>query len=123
MQCFFVGYRGKCQAKIQVTSGMFHGIPEKALLYYFIPYLNRRETYVNFRKSSEISVIFREVWKRFKPVFEELKRLMNFRNSLEVFGNFWKTSETVQKDFKTFGKSSGVFGKFRKMWEAVQKCF
>ena len=64
---------------------------EKALHNYFIPCLNLRKIYGNVRK----------LRKRFKPVIEELllnkkKIYENFEKSLAIFGNFWKTSETVQ---------------------------
>ena len=43
----------------------------------------------------------------------------NLRNCSEIFGHFWKTSETVQKSFpdvfmifKIFEKFSGIFGNF-----------
>ena len=64
----------------------------------FIPCLNLRKTYGNFGKSSEISVNFLKLRKRYKPVFEELKRFMkllqNFGNSSKVFwrARFLKTS-------------------------------
>ena len=45
---------------------------KKALHNYFIPCLNLRKTYGNFRKSLEISQNFRKLWKSFKPVFEKL---------------------------------------------------
>ena len=51
----------------------------------------------------------------------------SYGKSLAIFGNFWKTSETVQNDFKIFGKSSEAFGIilgiFGKILETVQKCF
>ena len=51
----------------------------------------------------------------------------SYGKSLAIFGNFWKTSETVQNDFKIFGKSSEAFGIFLeifgKILETVQKCF
>ena len=63
---------------------------------YFIPCLNLRKTYGNFGKSSEISAIFRKLVKRFKPVFEELKRFMNF---LENFGNSSKVFPDIFMSF------------------------
>ena len=83
---------GSCVYK-ENTSDKWH-VPrtvsnEKALHNYFIPCLNLRKTYGNFGKSSEISAIFQKLRKRFKPVFERLKRFMklleNFGNSSEVF--------------------------------------
>ena len=45
----------------------------------------------SFGKSSEISANFQNLRKRFKPVFEELKRFMklleNFGNSSKMFSN------------------------------------
>ena len=62
---------------------------EKALHNYFIPCLNLRKIYGNFGKVSEISANFRKLRKRFKPVFEKLRRftklLENFGNSSKVF--------------------------------------
>ena len=81
----FIAFRRVCirrKYKWQVAcSTVSH---EKALHNYFIPCLNLRKTYGNFGKSSEISVNFRKLWKRFKPVFEELKRFIKL---LENFGN------------------------------------
>ena len=89
---------------------------EKALHNYFISCLNLQKAYGNIRKSSEISANFRKLRKRFKPVFEELKRFMklleNFENSSKVFFrcvNLWF--------FKIFGKSSEIFGNVRKSSE------
>ena len=58
-----------------------------------------------FWKSSEISGNFRKLRKRFKPVFEELKRFMkpleNFGNGSKVifrcFYDFLKFSENLRK--------------------------
>ena len=69
-------------------------------------------------KGLEISVNFRKLWKRFKLVFEKLKRFMklleNFRDSSKVFSRcftiFFKSSENLRK-------SSEVFGNFRKFSE------
>ena len=87
MQCFLVGYGGICHASLvfSVYTGAFN---------YFIPCLNLRKIYGNFRK----------LRKRFKPV-EELytnKIYENFGKSLPIFGNVWKTSETTQKCFPMF---------------------
>ena len=85
MRCFRVGYRGICHASFvfSVYTRAFN---------YFIPCLNLRKTYGNFGKSSEISANFRKLRKRFKPVFEELKRFMklleNFGNSSKVFSRY-----------------------------------
>ena len=110
-----------------------------------------------FWKCSRISGNFRKLWKRFKPVFKELKRFMkilenlwqssenfwkrskmvlNFWENLRelVYGNFWKTSETVQKCFSVYGKSleifgsvrnfSGIFGKLQKWFKKFFfRCF
>ena len=115
----------------------------KALHNYLIPWLNLRKTCRNLLKSSKISGNFRKLRKHFKPVLEELLKMIyeNFGKSLVIFGNFWKTSETFQNSLKIFGKSLGVFGngskvffrcfydflKFsenlRKTSEMVQKCF
>ena len=84
---------------------------EKALHNYFIPCLNLGKTYGNFGKSSEISVNFQKLRKLFKPVFEELKRFINL---LENFGN----SSSVYQMFLWFFK---MFGNFRKTSETVQK--
>ena len=134
--------------KIQVAfSTVSH---EKALHNYFIPCLDLRKTYGNFGKSSEISANFRKLRKRFKPVFEEHKRLMklleNFGNSSKEFSrcfyDFLKFSENLRKcsesignfrkrfkinfqmfllSFEIFGKSSEIFENFRKTSETVQK--
>ena len=110
--------------KIQVTSGMFHGIPRESIAY-FIPCLNLRKTYGNFGKSSEISANFRKLRKRFKPVFSEEHK------------QFMKLSETVQKCFadvfmiflnfrKIFGsarKSTEIFGKHRKRFKSSFQMF
>ena len=51
--------------------------------------LNLRKTYGSFGKGSEISANFQKLRKRFKLVFEKLKRFMklleNFGNSSKVF--------------------------------------
>ena len=57
---------------------------EKALHNNFIPCLNLRKTYGSFGKRSEFAANFRKLRKRFKPVFEELKRFLKL---LENFGN------------------------------------
>ena len=135
MQCFRVGYRGICHAslvfsvytrafrgvytkKIQLCSTVSH---EKALHNYFIPCLNLWKTYRNFGKSSEISVNFRKLRKRFKPVFGEPKRFMklleNFADSSKVF------SRCFYDFFQIFVKSSDIFGSVRKTSETVQKYF
>ena len=134
MQCFRVGYRGICHASLvfSVYTQAFRRVcirrkykwqvacstvsHEKALLNYFIPCLNLRQTYGNFGKSSEISANFRKLRKRFKPVFEELKRFMklleNFGNSLKVFSrcfyDFLKFSENLRKFSENFGNGSKV---------------
>ena len=162
MQCFRVRYRGICHASLvfsaytrafrrvcirrkykwQVAcSTVSH---EKALHNCFIPCLNLRKTYGNFGKSSEISLNFRKLRKRFKPVIEELKQFMklleNFGNSSKVFsGSVWKYSEIfgkLQKRFKVIfrwfydflkfsenlWKSSEVFGNLRKISGRDRKC-
>ena len=88
-------------------------------LYYFIPCQNLRKTYGNFGKSSEISANFRKLRKRFKPVFEELKRFMklleNFGNSSKVFSrrfcDLLKFSENLRKCSEVFGNSLKVIFK------------
>ena len=143
MQCFGVGFRGTCHAsfvfsvytraffrrvytkKIQVTSGMFHGIPSESIaLLYPIP-KSSENLWGKFWKSSEISANFRKLWKGFKPVFEELKRFMKL---LENFGNSSKVFSRCFYDFKNFRKIVGnrrkcskIFGNFRKTSETVQK--
>ena len=90
---------------------------EKSLHNYFIPCLNLRKTYGNFGKSSEISANFRKLRKRFKSVFEELKRFMKL---LENFGNSSKVFSRCFYDFlffKIFGKSSKIFGSVHKFSE------
>ena len=104
---------------------------EKALHDYFIPYLNLRKTYGNFGKSSIISVNFRKLQKRFKPVFDELKRFMKL---LENFGNgskvilrctfepfpMFSNSFVNRLSFgfpKILRKTSEVFGNLRKFSE------
>ena len=112
MQCFRVGYRGICHASLvfSVYTRTFRRVRiqkkykwqvacstvshEKALHNYFIPCLNRRKTYGNFGKSSElIFANFQKLRKHFKPVFERLKRFMklleNFGNSSEVFSRWF----------------------------------
>ena len=120
---------------------------EKALHNYFIPCLNLRKTYGNFGKSSEISANFLKLRKRFKPVFEELKRFMklleNFGNSSKVFSRcfyvFFKFSENLRKSSEVLGNprkfpenvGNGpkvifrcfyVFFKFRKIVGNLRKC-
>ena len=102
-----VGYRGICHASLvfSVYTRAFRRVCirrkfkwqvacstvslEKALHNYFIPCLSLRKTYGNFGKSSVISANFRKLGKRFKAVFEELRRFMklleNFGNSSKVF--------------------------------------
>ena len=104
---------------------------EKALHNYFIPCLNLRKIYGNFGKSSEISANFRKLRKRFKPVFEELKRfiklLENFGNSSNVFSrcfyDFLKFSENFRKSsevFRILWKYSENFGNSSKV---IFRCF
>ena len=104
---------------------------EKALHNYFIPCLNLRKTYESFGKRSEISANFRKLRKRFKPVFEELKRFMklleNFGNSLKVFSrcfyDFLKLLENYRKSSDVFGnllKFSENFGNGSKV---IFRCF
>ena len=82
-------------------------------------------------KSSEISAIFRKLQKRFKPVFEELKRfrklLENFGNSSKVFSrcfyDYLKFSENLRKSWEVFGnlrKFSENFGDGSKL---IFRCF
>ena len=84
---------------------------EKALHNYFIPCLNLRKIYGNFGKSSEISANFRKLRKRFKPVFEELKRFIKL---LENFGN---SSNVFSRCFYDFLKFSEIFGSVRRFSE------
>ena len=66
-------------------------------LYYFIPCLNLWKIYGNFRKLRKL----------FKPIIEELytkKIYENFGKSLAIFGNVWKTSETVINVFRCFNE-------------------
>ena len=111
--------------KIQVTC-KWHVPPvslKKALHNYFIPCLNLRKTYGNFGKSSEISANFRKLEKRFKAVFEELKRFMklleNFGNSSKVFPDDFikilKFSENLRKSSETFGSVRKYSEIFRKL--------
>ena len=71
-----------------------------------------------FGKSSEISANFRKLRKRFKPVFEELKRFMKL-------GKLRKQFKSVFQMFlyflKIFGKSSEIFGSVRKSLEISGK--
>ena len=100
---------------------------EKALHNYFIPCLNLRKGYGNFGKSSEIYANVRKLRKRFKPVFEKLKRSMklleNFGNSSKVFSrwlyDFLKSSE----NFGNPRKSSEIFGKLRKRFKSNFQSF
>ena len=111
MQCFQVGYPGICYASLvfsviytrafrlvcirrkykwQVTHSMVSH--EKALHNYFIPCLNFRKTYVNFRN----------LWKGFKPIIEELlckKTYEKFGKSLAIFGNSSKVFSRCFYDF------------------------
>ena len=133
MQCFLVGYCEICHASLvfSVYTRAFRWVcirrkykwqvacstvsHEKAWHNYFIPCLNLRETYGNFGKSSEISANFRKLRKRFKPVFDELRRfvklLKNFGNSSKVF------SRCFYYFFLIFGKSLEIFGNLRKFSE------
>ena len=97
---------------------------------YFIPCLNLQKIYGNFGKSSDISVNFRKLQKRFKPVIEELKRFMkileNFgsvRKFSENFGNGSKVIFRCFYDFLKFSenlrKSSEVFRNLRKRFPDV----
>ena len=122
MQCFRVGYRGICHASLvfsvytrafrrvctykENTSDKWH-VPryprhEKALHNYFIPCLNLRKTCESFGKSSEIFATFRKLRKRFKPVFEELRRFMKL---LENFGNSSKVFSRCFYDFLKFSEN------------------
>ena len=109
---------------------------EKALHNYFIPCLNLRKTYGNFGKTSEISANFRKLRKRFKPVFEELKRfiklLENFGKSSKVFSrcfyDFLKFSENLRKFSEIFRNGSKLifrcfydFLNFRKIFGNLRK--
>ena len=100
--------------KIQVTNGMFHGIP----------CLNLRKTNGNFGKSSEISANFRKLRKRFKPVFEELKRFIKL---LENFGNSSRVYSKCFYDFLNFWenlrKSPEICGKLRKQFKSNFQMF
>ena len=104
---------------------------EKALHNYFIPCPNLRKTYGNFGKSSEISASFRKLRKRFKPVFEELKRIMklleNFGNSSKVFSrcfyDFLKIFGKSSEIFESVRKSSEIFGNLRKPLKSNFRCF
>ena len=94
----------------------------KALHNYFIPCLNLWKTYGNLGKSLEISANFLKLWKCFKHIFEELRRFLklleNFRNNSKVFSrcfyDFLKFSENLWKCLK-------IFGNFLKTSETVQK--
>ena len=104
---------------------------EKVLHNYFIPCLNLRKTYGNFGKSSEISANFRKLRKRFKPVFEELKRFMklleNFGNSLKLFSrcfyNFLKFSENLRKSSDVFGNLREFSENFGNGSKVIFRCF
>ena len=94
MLCFLVGYRVICHASLlfSVYTRTFTRV-------------SIRRKYKWQVKRSEISANFRKLGKRFKAVFEELKRFMkllkNFRNSSKVFSrcfyDFLKYSERVKK--------------------------
>ena len=104
---------------------------EKALHNYFIPCLNLRKIYGNFGKSSEISANFRKLRKRFKPVFEELKRfiklLENFENSSNVFSrcfyDFLKFSENFRKSSEVFRILWKYSENFRNSSKVIFRCF
>ena len=104
---------------------------EKALHNYFIPCLNLRKIYGNFGKSSEISANFRKLRKRFKPVFEELKRfiklLENFGNSSNVFSrcfyDFLKFSENFRKSSEVFRILWKYSENFRNSSKVIFRCF
>ena len=97
--------------KIQVTSGIFHGIPWPTRKH-CITTLSHAEV---FRKLVEIlgraRRSQRKLRKRFKPAFEELKRFMkllkNFGNSSKVFSrcfyDFLKFSENLRKSSEVLG--------------------
>ena len=75
-----------------------------------------------FWKCSKISGNFRKLWKRFKPVFKELKRFMKILENLwQSSENFWKRSKMVLNFWENLREL--VYGNFRKTSETVQKCF
>ena len=159
MQCFWAGYRGICHVSLvfSVYTQAFRWVcirrkykwhvacstvsHEKALHNYFIPCLNLRRTYGNFRKSSEISSNFRKLRKCFTTVLEELKRFKKILENVfgkirkwfkivlkssEILGKLRKRSQSVFQMFlwflEIFGKSSEVFGKYRKISGHDRKC-
>ena len=145
MHCFRMGYRGICHASLvfSVYTRAFRRVcirrkykwqaacstvsHKKALHNYFIPCLNLRKTYGNFGKSSKISVNFRKLRKRFKPVFEELKRfvklLENFKSVFQMFLWFLKFSENLRESSESVRKSSEIFGKLRKLFKSNFQMF
>ena len=92
---------------------------EEALHNFFIPCLNLRKTYGNFRKSSEISGNFRKLRKCFKPVFD----LRRFMKILEIFGKLRERSKKVLKCSKNLQECSEIFRKLRKRLKRVFRCF
>ena len=60
------------------------------------------------KSSEELEIIleFSKTSETLQTVFKEL----NFGKYLEIFGNFWKTLETVQNDFNFLVKSLKNFG-------------
>ena len=104
---------------------------EKALHNNFIPCLDLRKTYGNFRKSSEISANFRKLRKSFKPVFEEHERFMklleNFRNSSKVFSrcsyDFPKYSENLRKSSEVLGNHRRFSENFGNGSKLIFRCF
>ena len=98
---------------------------------YFIPCLDLWQTYGNFGKSLEISANFRKLQKRFKPGFEENKRLMklleNFGNSSKVFSrcfyDFLQFSENLLKSPEVFGNHQKFSENFGNGSKLIFRCF
>ena len=119
MQCFRVGYRGICHASLvfsvcgneENTSDKWcvsRYPTKKHCITTFMP--KSSENLRKFLKELEISGHFRKLRKRFKPVFEERKRLMkileNLWKSLEIFEKLRKRSKMVLKFSENLRKSS-----------------
>ena len=82
-------------------------------------------------KSSEISANFQKLQKRFKPVFEELKRfrktLENFGNSSKVFSrgfyDYLKFPENLRKSWEVFGNLRKISENFGDGSKLIFRCF
>ena len=74
--------------------------------------------------------ILENLWQSSENFWKRSKMVLNFWENLRelVYGNFWKTSETVQKcSSEIFGSVrnfSGIFGKLQKWFKKIFfRCF